>query len=131
MTYHLNPQPAKPKPRPPRRPVPPPTVSIPPPVRPMYSDAIQKPLQIHEPVFPDLPSTSALPPFLRTLETVFSRFLIWFGTRFKLRKAVLGLYNLAKKTGLKSLKLTEWYQSLFKTQNDFGIIPFEKFLILI
>ncbi|KAH9680132.1 hypothetical protein KPL71_026429 [Citrus sinensis] len=63
MTYHLNPQPAKPKPRPPRRPVPPPTVSIPPPVRPMYSDAIQKPLQIHEPVFPDLPSTSALPPF--------------------------------------------------------------------
>ncbi|KAH9680135.1 hypothetical protein KPL71_026431 [Citrus sinensis] len=29
----------------------------------MYSDAIQKPLQIHEPVFPDLPSTSALPPF--------------------------------------------------------------------
>ncbi|KAH9671284.1 hypothetical protein KPL70_017310 [Citrus sinensis] len=63
MTYHLNPQPAKPKPRPPRRPVPPPTVSIPPPVRPMYSNAIQKPLQIHEPVFPDLPSTSALPPF--------------------------------------------------------------------
>ncbi|KAH9697815.1 hypothetical protein KPL71_023772 [Citrus sinensis] len=63
MTYHLNPQPAKPKPRPPRRPVPPPAVSIPPPVRPMYSDAIQKPLQIHEPVFPDLPSTSALPPF--------------------------------------------------------------------
>ncbi|KAH9697730.1 hypothetical protein KPL71_023729 [Citrus sinensis] len=63
MTYHLNPQPAKPKPRPPRHPVPPPTVSIPPPVRPMYSDAIQKPLQIHEPVFPDLPSTSALPPF--------------------------------------------------------------------
>ncbi|KAH9698107.1 hypothetical protein KPL71_023885 [Citrus sinensis] len=63
MTYHLNPQPAKPKPRPPRRPVPPPAVSIPPPVRPMYSDAIQKPLQIHEPVFPDLLSTSALPPF--------------------------------------------------------------------
>ncbi|KAH9671210.1 hypothetical protein KPL70_017273 [Citrus sinensis] len=63
MTYHLNPQSAKPKPRPPRRPVPPPTVSIPPPVRPMYSNAIQKPLQIHEPVFPDLPSTSALPPF--------------------------------------------------------------------
>ena len=55
MTYHLNPQPAKPKPRPPRCPVPPPAVSIPPPVRPMYSDAIQKPLQIHEPVFPDLP----------------------------------------------------------------------------
>ncbi|KAH9671163.1 hypothetical protein KPL70_017250 [Citrus sinensis] len=66
MTYHLNPQPAKPKPRPPRRPVPPPTVSIPPPVRPMYSNAIQKPLQIHEPVFPDLPSTSALPPFLES-----------------------------------------------------------------
>ncbi|KAH9716976.1 hypothetical protein KPL71_021655 [Citrus sinensis] len=63
MTYHLNPQPAKPKPRPPRRPVPPPAVSIPPPVHSMYSDAIQKPLQIHEPVFPDLPSTSALPPF--------------------------------------------------------------------
>ncbi|KAH9717002.1 hypothetical protein KPL71_021662 [Citrus sinensis] len=63
MTYHLNPQPAKPKPRPPRRPVPPPAVSIPPPVRPMYSDAIQKPVQIHEPVFPDLPSPSALPPF--------------------------------------------------------------------
>ncbi|KAH9780668.1 hypothetical protein KPL71_008167 [Citrus sinensis] len=63
MTYHLNPQPAKPKPRLPRRPVPPPAVSIPPPVRPMYSDAIQKPLQIHEPVFPDLPSTSALSPF--------------------------------------------------------------------
>ena len=35
-----------------------------PPVRPIYSDAIQKPLQIHEPlVFPDLPSTSTLPPF--------------------------------------------------------------------
>ncbi|KAH9780554.1 hypothetical protein KPL71_008122 [Citrus sinensis] len=33
MTYHLNPQPAKPKPRPPRRPVPPPAVSIPPPVQ--------------------------------------------------------------------------------------------------
>ncbi|KAH9680081.1 hypothetical protein KPL71_026411 [Citrus sinensis] len=63
MTYHLNPQPAKPKPRPPRCPVPPPAVSIPPPVRPMYLDAIQKPFQIHEPVFPDLPSTSALPPF--------------------------------------------------------------------
>ncbi|KAH9716937.1 hypothetical protein KPL71_021642 [Citrus sinensis] len=63
MTYHLNPQLAKPKPRPPRRPVPPPAVSIPPSVRPMYSDAIQKPLQIHEPVFPDLPSTSALSPF--------------------------------------------------------------------
>ncbi|KAH9752123.1 hypothetical protein KPL71_014574 [Citrus sinensis] len=63
MTYHLNPQPAKPKPRPPRRPVPPPAVSIPPPVRPMYSNAIQKPLQIHEPVFHDLLSTSALPPF--------------------------------------------------------------------
>ncbi|KAH9697804.1 hypothetical protein KPL71_023763 [Citrus sinensis] len=63
MTYHLNPQPAKPKPRPRRHPVPPPAVSIPPPVRPMYSDAIQKPLQIHEPVFPDLPFTSALPLF--------------------------------------------------------------------